>query len=495
MEVDEEPALSNAKGRKTKDEGNLLSSFVFRPSSFVKYLIPLLLALVVLWTGYSSATHRRYEALNGIPGEIVAGGSIGQTFVAEYDGLSGVDVRLGTYGRQADAHRATLVMHLRADPSSKTDIATASLPPSVVLDENGWYHFSFPAIDGSRGKAYYVQVDLPDGSLANGLGLYWYKPNPLGDPYPQGVAYLNGKPTRSDLTFGLGYAAPPLQVWMGMLGSAAANSSPWAIGALLVIALAGIVWALVWLPRIWRDPERRRWWLARWSLPFVLGVALVYGLLFMLLVPPWQGPDEYSHFAYAALLDKHNLDSNEVDRLNLYGKDQDKALINSINASADRHNFTRLFLGSAAPGAPTDVTAYVFQQTRQPATYYWLSAVAMRVARALGAPADPYTNPEAALMAMRSVSLLLGLVVVALAWSRGCSCRDDGRWTMDDRRPTTDDRREFASSSTANLLRLSSFVFRHHKTPGWFCSCLSLWLSCRCICSLLPSPTTTSLPR
>jgi hypothetical protein len=392
-------------------------------------ILILLLAGVVLWTGYSSATNRRYEALNGIPGELVAGGSIGQTFVAEYDGLSGVDVRLGTYGRQADPHRATLVMHLRADPAAKDDIATATLPPSTVLDENGWYRFSFPAIEGSRGKKYYMQVDSPDGTLANGLGLYWFKPIPLGDPYPLGVAYLNGKGTKADLTFGLAYSASPLEVWASMLGSAAANSSRWALGAVLVLAVAGLVWAVVWLPRIWADPERRRRWLVKWSLPFVLGVALVYGLLFMLLVPPWQGPDEYSHFAYAALLDKHNLDSNEVE-LNLYGANQDNALIESINASADRHDFTRLFLGSAVPGAPTDVTANVFQQTRQPTTYYVLCALAIRMARALGAPADPYANPESALMVMRAVSLLLALVVVALAWLAAALLPRSNDWLL-----------------------------------------------------------------
>jgi hypothetical protein len=440
------------EGRTTKDESESPSSFLrrlrtLRLTSVIKYLIPLLLALLVLWAGYSSATHKRYEALNGLPGQLLAGGSIGQTFVAEWDGLSGIDVRLGTYGRQVDPHRATLVMYLRESPSSRIDITTASLPPSAVLDENGWYHFSFPAVDGSKGKNYYAEIESPDGTVANGMGLYWFKPLPLGDPYPQGTAYLNGKPVKADLTFGLGYSATPVEVWQGMLQSAAANSSSLAIGALLVLAVAGIVWALVWLPGIFRDPERRSRWLVRWSLLFVLGVALVTGLLFMLLVPPWQGPDEYSHFAYAVLLDKHNLDSKQVDALNLYGKDQDKALIEAINASADSHDFTRLFLGSAAPGAPTDVTGNVFQQTRQPALYYWLCAVALRLARALGVPANPYTNPETALMVMRSVSLLLGLVVVALAWLAGMLLSG---------RPTTDDgqKEPRPSSSQREWLRL-----------------------------------------
>src|SRR5213075_3092654 len=103
------------------------SSFVLRLSSFVA------LALIVVWTGYSASSQRRYEALNGVTGEVVAGGSVGQTFVARYNGLSSVEVRIGNYGRMSDPARATLVMHLLSAPGSREDIASASLPPSVVL--------------------------------------------------------------------------------------------------------------------------------------------------------------------------------------------------------------------------------------------------------------------------------------------------------------------------------------------------------------------------
>jgi hypothetical protein len=393
--------------------------FVLHLSSFVIGSLPIILAAIVLWTGYSASAHRRYEAQNGITGQILAGGSFGQTFVARYDGLSSIEVRIATYGRQADLQRATLVMHLRPGPDSNQDVASVSLPPSVVLEENGWYRFSFPAITGSRGHTYYVEIDSPDGTVDNSLALFWFKPNPLGDPYRDGAAYRDGRLTKADLPFGVGYSASPVNVWKGMLGSASVNSSSVVLGFLLVVATLGIGWSLVYLPRILRGPGLRRRWLIRWSLPFALAVAFVYGLLFMLIMPPWQGPDEYSHFGYAVLLDTHNLDDRQVEALDLDNKDRDHALIEAVNASADRHDFTRLFLGSVAPGAPTEVGRTIFQQNRQPATYYLLCALGLRVARALGAPADPYTNPEAALMAMRAVSLLLGLVVVALAWLAG----------------------------------------------------------------------------
>ncbi|MEO8286630.1 MAG: DUF2142 domain-containing protein [Chloroflexota bacterium] len=379
-------------------------------------LLSLLLLGIVLWTGYSTAVNRRYEALNNTSGEILAGGSVGQTFVARYNNLDSVDVRIGTYGRQADPSRATLVLHLRADPSSQTDIATATLPPSVVLVENGWYRFTFAPIGNSKGKPYYVQVDSPGGRVDNALTLYWFKPNPRGDPYRNGTAYLNGQQVKADLTFGTGYSASPVEVWLSMLGEALANSSAIVISLLLTAALAGIMWALSLLPRMVRDPVKIRRSLLRWSLPLVLAVGFVNGLLYMLVVPPWQGPDEYTHFAYAALLDSHDLDDRKVEALDLAGKDRDTALIDAVNASGNRHDFTRRFAGSVAPGEPTRVGPFIFQQTRQPATYYWLCAAALRIARAVGIPADPVANPEAALMVMRFVSLLLSMVVVALAW-------------------------------------------------------------------------------
>ncbi|HET9493476.1 MAG TPA: hypothetical protein VFR15_04520, partial [Chloroflexia bacterium] len=76
---------------------------------------------------------------------------------------------------------------------------------------------------------------------------------------------------------------------------------------------------------------------------------------------------------------------------------------------------------STGVNRPVDVNAGtdVFQQIRQPAPYYWLAALGVRVARTLGIPADPAANPEAALGAMRAVSMLHSLVVVWLAWLAG----------------------------------------------------------------------------
>ncbi len=365
----------------------------------------------MFWTGYVAATHRRYDTANSAPGELLAGESVGQSFVARYDGLSGVEVHLATYGRKTDAIRGALVMHLRASPDLREDLATVTLQLGESFEENPWYLFSFPAIPDSGGRSYFVLIEAPIGEPGRSLSVFWYQPQPRGDPYANGEAYYNGQPTPGDLAFGLQYAAPPLQVWGSMIGGAGESTSPWVVWGLLILGAAGIGACMVL--RFDGGEARLR---KGWSLALALAVGLVYGLLFMLITPPWQGPDEYAHYAYVALLDRHDLDNGEVEALDLDGADRDTQLIEAVNASADRNDFTRRLRGNSAPGAVTRTDAYLFQQVRQPPGYYWLCAVALRAARLVGIPADPYTNPEVSLYVMRSVSLFLGLVVVALAW-------------------------------------------------------------------------------
>lgn len=393
-------------------------AYRLRPSAIVRAILPLLAALYVLWTGYVAVTHRRYDLANAVPGELLAGESIGQTFIARYDGLSSLEVHIGTYGHQADPTRSPLVMHLRSDATSTTDLATTTISPSQPLDPDPWYTFSFAPIANSRGQSYYLLIEAPDGTPGKAMTLFWFQPAPRGDPYANGAAYKNGTPTKGDLAFGLRYAAPPLQVWATILDEAGANTSPLLLYALLLLALFAIILAVAfpYMPYLARHLPRMTERLKASSLATALSVGLVYGLLFVVIIPPWQGPDEYAHFAYVALLDKHNLDGTAVQALDLGGADRDTALIKAVNASADRNDFLRRLVGNSAPGAPTRTDAFIFQQVRQPPTYYWLCALALRIARAAGIAADPYTQPETAIYIMRLVSLVLGLLVIVLAW-------------------------------------------------------------------------------
>ncbi|HYO50362.1 MAG TPA: hypothetical protein VEW94_10970, partial [Chloroflexia bacterium] len=389
------------------------------------WLIPLIVVACVLPASYTALTNRRYERINGVPGELLPGHTIGQSFVSRYPNLSGVELRIGTYRQGGGPANATLVLHLRASPAPGPDLAVATLQRGASLDENPWYLFSFPPIPDSQDKPFYIEVESPDAEPARALTLFWWRHLAGGDPYAYGAAYQDGQPQEADLTFGLRYSPSPLDAWAQAARAASPNFPPGILVGLFLLIITGVLWAIIYLPRILMDPERRYRWLARWSLPVALAVALVNGLIYVLLIPPWQGPDEQGHFAYAVLLEKQDLDDGLVQARLAEGVG-DHALLATINASMDRHDFSRRVAGHAAPGAPIDVGNALYWQVRQPAPYYWLCAAALRLTRA-GIEADPYTQPESALRVMRMVSLALSLGVTALAWLAGTLLSRQGK--------------------------------------------------------------------
>ncbi|MDQ3930093.1 MAG: hypothetical protein M3328_13220, partial [Chloroflexota bacterium] len=276
------------------------------------WLIPLIVVACVLPASYAALTNRRFERISGVPGELLPGHAIGQSFVSRYPNLSGVELRIGTYRQGGGPANATLVLHLRASPRPGPDLATATLPRAAPLDENPWHLFSFPPIPYSQDRPFYIEVESPDAEPGRALTLFWWKHVAGGDPYAYGAAYQDGQPQQADLTFGLRYSPTPLDVWAQAARAASPNFPPPVLIALFLLIVAAALWAMIRLPRILSDPERRYRWLARWSLPVVLAVAFVNGLVYVLLIPPWQGPDEQAHFAYATLLDKYDLDDSRA---------------------------------------------------------------------------------------------------------------------------------------------------------------------------------------
>lgn len=161
---------------------------------------------------------------------LAPGRPVGQTFVAQHGGLAGVELMLA-----ADpGTEPTLTLHLRSDPQSATDLATASLqvpgrePPR-------FYRFSFPARGDSHGRYYYafLEADEPGARVATGSG----------EVYLNGAAYAGHEPQDRQLAFGLAY--DPGRTLLDLLGAGLAG-----LGLLLAIGLLFIVpgWALLnWL--------------------------------------------------------------------------------------------------------------------------------------------------------------------------------------------------------------------------------------------------------
>jgi hypothetical protein len=381
---------------------------------------------LVLISCYANLTHRRTAWANGIVNPILVGDRIGQSFVARYDNLSGVEVWLGTYGRGASPTRASLVLHLKTSPSAPADLRTVVLPSDQPLGENPWHTFSFQPIAGSQNKTFYIEIESPDGRPDNALTAYWWQSDPQlpTDSYPYGMAYRNGRPVQGDLAFGLRYSPAPISAFAQMARAASVNFPPLMMVTLLISSVVLVVWACRLMPSLsvaHRSPSS--------CVLFVLFVGLVNGLAYLLLVPPWQGPDEHGHFTYAALLDRYGMDDSRVQALQWWegGADRDVVLQikNTVWTSMQEHRWTYGLIGYPAPGSTApplgsspEQSDFVWQ-IRQPATYYLLSVAAVRAARALGLPVDFQSTPDAALLVMRGLALALMLGVVALGWVVG----------------------------------------------------------------------------
>jgi hypothetical protein len=339
--------------------------------------------------------------------------------VARHSNLSGVAFWLHTYERKSVP---SLVLHVRSHPDDKVDIATVRVPASEVTEYDPWLEFTFPAIGDSLNRPFYIELEVDGQGAAEGphstpVTVFWLKDeNAGGDAYRDGVSYFNGYPWPGDLGFGILYTPTPLSLLADMARQASTNFPPPLMALVALVATGGAVLLILRGRAVLRKGSRGglRAWLIRRALPISLAIAGMHGTIYAFLIPPWQGPDEQAHFAFAALLDKHNLDHSTVRNLEWWGKDRDRALIDAVNSSMDRNNFTLWLAGHSSPGSTTNVGDVIYAELRQPPTYYWIGAVAMRAARAVGADADPYTRPEVALRTVRLASVFLSLGTVAL---------------------------------------------------------------------------------
>ncbi|MDQ3706039.1 MAG: DUF2142 domain-containing protein [Chloroflexota bacterium] len=399
----------------------------------LRWLVVLAGLFALLISAYSSVTHWRSDGANAVSTPLVSGTSIGQTFVSRYPNLSALEVRVNPQYFRGRDDGATLVMHLREAPGNSPHVAISTLHVTGAVEESQYQRFTFPPIADSQDKTYYVEIESPDATPDNAPALLWWIQFDLNlptDTYPGGTAYLNGQPQQSDLAFGLRYDPSPLDAFRGLAQHAAANVPKWLIILFLAAgALASLYAAYTSIQNPKSKIQNPKSKILSLSLPIALGVALANGVLFSLLVPPWQGPDEHGHYAYAALLYRQGLDDDAVQRLEWQegGKDHQEALAlkAAVVASMAEHNWTRLVSGHPTPGAPAfpqggrDIYLELMWQIRQPAPYYWLCAISLHVANAVGAGIDPFVEAGAALRVMRFVSVLLNLGVVALAWLAG----------------------------------------------------------------------------
>jgi hypothetical protein len=174
--------------------------------------------------------------------ELAATATVGQVFVAEYDGLCSVQVKLEN---QAERNEEVLTFHLQESSSGGYDYAILDLDASEVNDRS-YLLFEFPCIRHSAGESFYFYLEGTLQALAPPVRVV----GSTEDTYPHGEAVLldlEENNTVRDLVFRLGYDPPLLDKAEILLDRIVTNKPSLWGDKYLYIALALAHLALVYV--------------------------------------------------------------------------------------------------------------------------------------------------------------------------------------------------------------------------------------------------------
>ncbi len=196
--------------------------------------------------------------------QLGVGETVGQTFVARYQGLAGIVVFI----KPGQSSKGTLRLDLKSDPQANDELVSATIPLESIQSA-GNYRFNFPALKDSQNHYYYATLSLdedstPQASIAIGSG--------PANTYLNGSAYQNDLAQESQLAFRLAYDSS--QVLVGLIRQGL-SWMLWLLAGLFLFTLPG--WALFSL--LWKKWGRLRWE-EKLGLASSLSLA-VYPLLFL----------------------------------------------------------------------------------------------------------------------------------------------------------------------------------------------------------------------
>jgi hypothetical protein len=185
---------------------------------------------------------------------------VGQSFVANFDGLSAIDLYLDPGAEQI----GDISLYLKKKAQDKNVLASSSLDQGSFHGP-GYYRFIFPPLDNSSQENYYLELSL-SGNHPVMVG------TAAAGTYLNGAMYSKEIPQDAQLTFLLAYN--PLQVGLGLLREV----THWLFFLLVTFFLYVLPgWGLgSWL---WKG-----WKLSHWTLRLGLaaGISLaVYPLIFL----------------------------------------------------------------------------------------------------------------------------------------------------------------------------------------------------------------------
>ena len=126
-------------------------------------------------------------------GEICGEKRVGQSFLSRQKNLCRIDLIMATHKRE---NSGRLILHLRDDPTSSMDLATAAVDMGDIM-ESAWHAFTFPPILHSQDRQFYFCLEAPEVPLGSAVSV-WMS---TSDVYADGTAYSNHQPIQGDLAF------------------------------------------------------------------------------------------------------------------------------------------------------------------------------------------------------------------------------------------------------------------------------------------------------
>jgi len=187
-------------------------------SPYAVGLLGVLVIVLVALLGISqSKIHTEQSQVTHSVGELLPATAVGQTFIADYDGLASVGVKLGTYTRD---NTGPLVLHLLRD----TEEVVTVTEDAADVEDLDYLVFEFSPVLDSAGGAFYFYLEAPEAEPGNAITVFGYEAE---DIYADGTAVFEGLHGNGvkDLAFRLDYQ-PPLLEKAGIVVERLAASKP-----------------------------------------------------------------------------------------------------------------------------------------------------------------------------------------------------------------------------------------------------------------------------
>ena len=188
------------------------------------------------------------EQGSSLAGELLDGGSFGQTFTPGHDGLNRIDLYTATYARE---NTQPVIFRINSVPGDENtgggsqNLVRVELAADQISN-SGPTVITFPPLPGTAGKTLYFSIESPGSAPGDAITVYMEE----GDVYPGGQMYINGEGGQGDIAF-IAYTQEsfiPGDVWDDFY-SRASQDRPFFIfycllmTILLIAILAGLAWS------------------------------------------------------------------------------------------------------------------------------------------------------------------------------------------------------------------------------------------------------------